>query len=78
MMGILDKFPSSADFVPNSVQEYFALQLARKLQDLSNIYYYVQLCQRHSQGRIMSAYRSMPANRPKAIQIERFRSHFNH
>ncbi len=56
-MSILDKIPDQAGFVPNSLNEHFALQLARKLNDLKSIGRYVYLAEHFSQDHLLSVYR---------------------
>ncbi len=75
-MSILDKFKTQgASFSAGSIQEYFAIQLARKLKDEANIHFYVQICQNHAPEQVLAAYRRLSVRKPT---IEQFRSFFNH
>ena len=72
-MSILDKFVRSTAFVPTSVNEYFALQLARVLKDESNLSFYLQLCDHFSQDHVLNVYRQVSAN-SAVPPAEQFRS----
>ena len=72
-MSILDKFVRSTAFVPTSVNEYFALQLARILNDELNLSYYLHVCDHFSQDHVLSVYRQIAA-KSAVPAAERFRS----
>jgi hypothetical protein len=72
-MTILDKFVRSAAFVPTSVNEYFALQLARILKDESNLSFYLQVCDHFSQDHVLNVYRQVTTDSAVSA-AEQFRS----
>ena len=75
-MSILDHFSTEVTFRPSSLTDYFALQFARKLNDVSNVACYVGLCERFSLDHLLSVYGTESA----AGEIDlarRFRSHFH-
>ena len=57
-MIILEQFPSHGIFTPTNLNEFFALQLARKLNDASNAGWYVPLCEQFGTDHLLSVYRS--------------------
>ena len=58
MSQILDQLARQVDgFRPKSVREVFALQLARKLDDVQDVRRYVLLVDQHPQDMILQAYR---------------------
>jgi hypothetical protein len=75
-MSILDSFSTRPGFTPSSVNDYFALQLARKLGDPSNISCYVQLCVRFGKDHLLRAYSAEHATGGPNL-AERFRRHFH-
>ena len=59
MNGILDSMMSKAKaFAPESVEEYTALQLAKKLGDTDRLWKYVSLFDRHALPLIVRAFTS--------------------
>jgi hypothetical protein len=74
-MSILDKFPNRDAFVPSTLNQYFALQLARKLGDTDNVSAYVSLAEIFSQDHLLSVYRQVVAS-DTTDTANRFRSHF--
>ena len=75
-MNILDRFSTQATFTPASLDDYFALQLARRLNDSSNVSCYVQLCGRFGKDHLLSVYRTEIAAGELDLAA-RFRSHFH-
>jgi hypothetical protein len=74
-MSILDKFVSPTAFVPSSVGEYFALQLAQKLDAVDDLHFYLQICERFGQDHVLNVYRQLAVTSgPGASEL--FRSHF--
>jgi hypothetical protein len=55
MSGILDRFPVDQRFVVGNTDEYFALQLAKRLGDEPGIRRYIQYVERHSEDRLLRA-----------------------
>lgn len=52
------KATTSADFVPRSIEDIFALYLSRKLRDVSSIGFYVRLTKLHSMCLLLNALRT--------------------
>ena len=64
MNGILDSvIASSQAFRPQSVVEYIALQLAKKLGDTDQLWNYLSLFERHSLQVILEAFASAQESR---------------
>src|ERR1700691_3010603 len=58
MNHILDQFVSSTtSFQPQTLQEFLASHLARKLNDSPAIRHYISLADNHSEGQLLCAYR---------------------
>ena len=74
-MSILDKFPKRDAFVPDTLNQYFALQLARKCGDTDHISAYITLCDIFSQDHLLSVYRRIAASHANDA-ASRFRSYF--
>lgn len=75
-MNILDRFQDSTAFTPASPAQYFALQLARKLEDVQHLPDYVRLAERFGEDHLLAVY-AQEVNRTDNHFAERFRSHFN-
>ena len=57
MFSILDRVAGpSGPFRPRTSQEFFALQLARKVFDVENVRRYLQVVEEHSEEVILRAY----------------------
>ena len=86
MTHILDRFvPAATSFQPKTLQEFFALQLARKLDDRPAIHHYVSLADRYSEGQLLCAYQrakraegNIDLARRFHVEIERTRSNDYH
>ena len=74
-MSILDKFPNRGAFVPSTLNQYFALQLARKFGDTDHISAYVVLAETFSLDHLLVVYRRFAASDANDA-ANRFRSHF--
>lgn len=58
MPHVLDQMAgSSGYFRPKTATEFFALQLARKLNDTANLQRYLALVERHSESLLLQAFR---------------------
>jgi hypothetical protein len=58
MTHILDRFVlPTTSFEPRTIEELFALHLARKLNDAAAVRHYVSLVDAHSEGQLLCAYR---------------------
>jgi hypothetical protein len=67
MKSLLDRYiPSTAQFRPNTVSEFFALRLAQKLDDAVAVRHYVSLLEGQTASQLLVAYR-------RAIQAGRNR-----
>ncbi len=75
-MNILDRFSTQDTFTPASLDDYFALQLARRLNDSSNVSCYVQLCGHFGKDHLLSVYSTEIAAGELDLAA-RFRSHFH-
>jgi hypothetical protein len=75
MPNILDRTSSSPKgFRPRTVEEFFALQLARKLADTENLRYYQTLVEQYPRELILQAYRRAEKKRGNATDLcDRFR-----
>lgn len=72
MNRILDQFSrSTPTFRPRTEQEFFALQLARRLGDVTSIPHYVRLVDRHPRETILKAYRRVMQSHPAASKVQR-------
>ena len=56
MIRILDRVGNSATFRPQSVDQFFALQLARKLRDEDNLNACLRLTEEHARSRLLKAF----------------------
>jgi bacterioferritin (cytochrome b1) len=73
MSNILDRFADvEGHFRPQTVSEFFALQLARKLDDTSRLRHYLNLVGQHSEPVICEAFASAKAKpeEPLAASFE--------
>jgi bacterioferritin (cytochrome b1) len=73
MSDILDRFTQAeSHFRPQTVSEFFALQLARKLGDTSRLHHYLNLVGQHSEPVICEAFESAKAKaeEPLAASFE--------
>jgi hypothetical protein len=59
MRNILDRVaqPRAGSFRPKTVSEFFALQLARKLEDIERLQIYLILVEQHSEDTLLQAFR---------------------
>jgi hypothetical protein len=63
MTGILDRVARSSfpdhprQFRPASTEHFVALRLAQRLNDAGAVHHYVELCDRHAEGVLLTAYR---------------------
>ena len=63
MTGILDRVARSSSptlktqFRPASPQHFLALRLAYRLNDAAGVHHYVELCDRHAEDKLLTAYR---------------------
>lgn len=72
MSDILGRFAQSeSHFRPQTVSEFIALQLARKLDDTSRVRHYVGLMERHAQPFISRAFANA-RQRPEDPIADRF------
>ena len=73
MPSILDRMATPLrEFRPETTQEFFALQLARKLKDTANVRSYVALTERFSEETLIEAYREALSNQLGEGLAERF------
>ena len=86
MSNILDSMMKPHAFLPESVAEYTALQLAKKLDDADRVLRYVALLDRHALPLIVEAFISSQARHPagnpavafdEELQALRLRGHSN-
>jgi hypothetical protein len=75
-MSILEQFRGHSAFTPTNLNEFFALQLARRLNDVSNAEWYVPLCEQFGTDHLLSVYRSEIAAGEVNL-AERFKLHFH-
>ncbi len=59
----------SNGFRPNNEPEFFALQLARRLGEATNVKHYLSLVEHHSREDLLEAYRAMMRSHPVASQV---------
>ena len=59
MLHILDRMahPTTGSFRPKTVSEFFALQLARKLDDVERLHTYLILVEHHSEDSLLQAFK---------------------
>jgi len=75
MRHILDRFaqPRVGSFRPKTVSEFFALQLARKLEDVERLYTYLILVEHHSEDSLLQAFKKTLNHANKKLRLaERF------
>lgn len=73
MTNILDQVARARrDFRPETTQEFFALQLARKLDDAASVRSYVELVERFSEDVLLRVYRAALDNGLGEDIAERF------
>jgi hypothetical protein len=72
MTGILDRVAKShartsaqRQYRPATPEHFFALTLARLLQDAAAVHHYAELCDRHSQAALLEAYGRASSSGPK-------------
>ncbi len=74
MINILDRMTSErSSFRPETTRDYFALQLARKLNDLANVHSYVLLADAYPEDFLIRVYRDTLDKGLGAGMAERFR-----
>ncbi len=74
MTNILDRVAASlSHFRPETTQEFFALQLARKLKDVASVRSYVALVDRFSEDVLLQVYRKAVNERVGGSLADRFR-----
>ena len=74
MTNILDQVArNKREFRPESAQEFFALQLARKLNDAVSVRSYVELADRFSEDFLLSVYRVAINQGMETSLADRFR-----
>jgi len=74
MSPILDHFENrNREFRPETPQEFFALQLARKLDDAASVRSYVDLVDRHSEDTLIAVYRCALQQSIGGDLLQRFR-----
>jgi hypothetical protein len=56
MSGILDQMLQPEPFIPSSVNEYFALQLARRLDDDAAVRLYLHYVEHHPTNHLLNIY----------------------
>jgi hypothetical protein len=56
MSGILDQMLQPEQFIPSSVDEYFALQLARRLDDDAAVGLYLHYVEHHHSNHLLNIY----------------------
>jgi hypothetical protein len=56
MSGILDQMLQPEQFIPSSVDEYFALQLARRLDDDAAVRLYLHYVEHHPSNHLLNIY----------------------
>ena len=59
MSGILEQMLRSQRFTPCSTNEYFALQLARRLRDDAAIKLYLRYVERHSPDQLLNIFQKV-------------------
>lgn len=79
MPNILDRVAAGpGPFRPKSVLEYFALTLARKLDEPQQAPHYVRLVDQYGEERLLQAYRcTMQDTDQQRSPAERFHAHLN-
>jgi hypothetical protein len=72
-MTILEGLSEASSFTPATTEEYFALQLARRLRDEENLRWYLRQVEHHTKEHLLSTMQRARAG-PAAARAERFRS----
>jgi len=75
MRNILDRVahPSTGCFRPKTVSEFFALQLARKLEDVERLHTYLVLVWTYSEDSLLQAFKKTVNHTNKKLRLaERF------
>jgi hypothetical protein len=72
-MTILEGLSEESRFTPATTEEYFALQLARRLGDEVNLRWYLRQVEPHTKEHLLSTMQRARAG-PAAAQAERFRT----
>ena len=62
MSGILDQMLQPEQFIPSSVDEYFALQLARRLDDDTAVRLYLHYVEHHPSNHLLNIYSNVKAH----------------
>jgi hypothetical protein len=77
---LLDKFsPPATSFRPATISEFLGLQLAVKLNDLDNLYYYLRLTHRFSEESLIEKLTELVNAGMTGHQLaEGFRNVFDH
>ena len=76
-MTILEQMATSAAFVPSTTMEYFALQLAKRLEDTGDIHWYLRSVDHFSRGKLLSIFHSVQSVAP-AGRSAAFRTSLHH
>ena len=62
MSGILDQMLRPEQFIPSSTDEYFALQLARRLDDGAAVKIYLHYVEHHPSNHLLNIYSNVKAH----------------
>ena len=62
MSGILDQMLGLKQFTPRSAEEYFALQLARRLSDEAAVKLYLHYVEHHSPNHLLHIFHQVKAH----------------
>lgn len=76
-MNFLDQAATTAAFIPKSVQQYFALRLAKFLQDEPDLMWYLRQVERAGMENLLQVLRSVQAPQ-LADWAKRFKLAFQH
>jgi len=77
-MNILDHFKTVEEFVPETVDEYIILQIARRLNDMRNLNWHLRIMRKHPIDEIVGAFQSARKGSSDPIAlIEEFHSHYD-
>ena len=71
MRNILDRVaqPRTGSFRPKTVSEFFALQLARKLEDIGRLHVYLILVEQHSEDALLQAFKKTANHANKKLSL---------
>ena len=69
MSGILDQILKEEQFAPTSTQEYFALQLARRLSDDAAVKLYVRYVEHHSPNHLLHIFHRVKSYPDAALRF---------